>query len=118
MALQHPVRNHKQQAKQIKYLLFRQALMGASVRTSNEALRAQWHVRLLMLEHYERARARGEIAGEGRPKTVSVGKSLPDTAELGLSRKRLTETRKVARAGGLDFADSVINEARPLSTPM
>ena len=61
-------------------------------------------MRLLLLERYQQAQDAGEVAGEGRPKTVSAGNSLPDTADLGLSRKKLSETRKVARAGGMSFA--------------
>lgn len=36
------------------------------MRTANEALWAQWHARLLLLEHYERVQAAGEVAGHGR----------------------------------------------------
>jgi N6-adenosine-specific RNA methylase IME4 len=90
-------------------------LIGASVRTANEALRAQWHARLLLLERYEQAQAAGEVqtaGGDRRSTIVSRGNNdQPTTDELGLSRKKLSEARKVARAGGLSFADAVIRQA-------
>jgi hypothetical protein len=83
-------------------------LRGENIALRNELLGLMWAPQLRLLAEYEAARTAGEIAGEGRPKTVPDGNSLPSTRELNLSRKDLSLARKVAKAGGIDFADAAI----------
>jgi hypothetical protein len=69
-----------------------------------------WAPHLRVLEEYEGAQARREVAGHGGDrKSIKITEGNLDTLkDLGLQGKALNLARKVARAGGLDFATAAI----------
>lgn len=56
-------------------------------------------IRLRLAEEYDAAQERGEVASDGRPKTVGHDNGFPATAaDLGLRRDEIHEARQFKRA--------------------
>lgn len=68
-----------------------QKAMGDAVIIEAEAKRR-------LADEYDGAKARGEVRGEGRPKTIPNENSIPTQAELGINPKDVMEGRRLNEA--------------------
>lgn len=67
-------------------------------RAQAEALEIEAAANRRLADEYDAAQARGEVATDGRPKTVPDGNGIPAAADLGLSRKAIHEARLIRDA--------------------
>ncbi|TAZ20704.1 hypothetical protein ELH77_19045 [Rhizobium ruizarguesonis] len=56
----------------------------------------------MLADEYDAAQERGEVATDGRPKTVPDGNGIPSAADVGLSRKDVHEARLIRDAETAD----------------
>jgi hypothetical protein len=73
-------------------------VISAVLHTQADALKIEFTAKRRLAEEYDAAKARGEVRGEGQPRTAAAGNSTPTTADLGLSRKEISEGREIAAA--------------------
>jgi hypothetical protein len=74
-----------------------------------------------LADEYDAAQERGEVAGDGRPKTVPNGNGKATAADLGISRKTIHESRLIRddekeESGSIHLAESktVLTSSQPL----
>lgn len=77
-------------------------VISAVYRAQADALEIEATAKRRLADEYDAAQARGDIAGEGRPKTVSDGNSIPTAADMGLNRKDIYEGRLIREAEEAD----------------
>lgn len=86
----------------------------AAHRAKADALLIQHRAETRIADEIEAARDRGEVATDGRPKTVSDGNGIPATAaEIGFTRKMLMEARRArdAEKENPGVVERALNEA-------
>ncbi len=75
-----------------------QDVVAAIHQAQRDALLVLSHADIRLADEYDAAQARGEVAGDGRPKTVPDGNGIATAADVGLSRKQVHEARKMRDA--------------------
>lgn len=73
-------------------------IVSAVYRAQAEALVIEAHAKSRLADEYDAARKRGDVAGEGRPKTIQGEDSLPTAAALGINSREIHEGREIAAA--------------------
>lgn len=73
-------------------------LVAAAHRAQADALLIESQAKRRLADEYDAAQDRGEVAGEGRPKTVPDGNSLPTAADIGFTRRAIMEARQIRDA--------------------
>lgn len=69
-------------------------IIAAVYRAQGDAARIEARAKIRLADEYDAAQDRGEVATDGRPKTVSDGNGIkPTAADIGLSRKDIHEAR-------------------------
>jgi len=71
-------------------------VIGAVYRAQADALLIEARAKMRLADEYDAAQARGEVASDGRPKTVVGGNGIPATStDLGLRRDEIHEARQL-----------------------
>jgi len=88
-------------------------LVAAAHRAQADALLIESQAKRRLADEYDAAQDRGEVAGEGRPKTVQDGNSLPTADELGFTRRAIMEARQIRDAEAKDpgIVERTVNAA-------
>ena len=74
-------------------------VLSAVYRAQGDAALIEARAKIRLAEEYDAAQERGEVATDGRPKTVTDGNGfIPTAAALGLSRKEIHEARSLRDA--------------------
>jgi len=68
-------------------------LIAAAYRAQADALEIEAQAKRRLADEYDAAQERGEVAKDGRPKTVPGGNGKATAADLGLSRKEIHDAR-------------------------
>jgi hypothetical protein len=78
-------------------------LLAAVHRAQADALEIEATAKRRLADEYDAAQARGEVASDGRPKTVGNDNGIPATsADLGLRRDQIHEARQIRDAEAAD----------------
>lgn len=78
-------------------------LVAAAHRAQADALEIEAAAKRRLADEYDAAQARGEVASDGRPKTVLDGNGIPATAaDLGLRRDQIHDARLLRDAEAAD----------------
>lgn len=78
-------------------------LIAAAHRAQADALEIEAAAKRRLADEYDAAQARGEVASDGRPKTVVGGNGIPATStDLGLRRDQIHEARRLRNAEAAD----------------
>ena len=78
-------------------------LVAAAHRAQADALEIEAAAKRRLADEYDAAQARGEVASDGRPKTVVGGNGIPATStDLGLRRDQIHEARRLRDAEAAD----------------
>ena len=78
-------------------------LVAAAHRAQADALEIEAAAKRRLADEYDAAQARGEVASDGRPKTVVDGNGIPATStDLGLRRDQIHEARRLRDAEAAD----------------
>lgn len=78
-------------------------LVAAAHRAQAHALEIEARAKRRLADEYDAAQARGEVASDGRPKTVGNVNGIPATsADLGLRRDEIHEARQIRDAEAAD----------------
>mgnify|MGYP001766252389 FL=1 len=78
-------------------------LIAAAHRAQADALEIEAAAKRRLADEYDAAQARGEVASDGRPKTVVDGNGIPATAaDLGLRRDQIHDARLLRDAEAAD----------------
>lgn len=73
-------------------------LLSKIHRAQADALEIEAGAKRRLADEYDAAQERGEVAGDGRPKTVPDGNGKATAADVGLSRKQVHEARQIRDA--------------------
>lgn len=73
-------------------------LIAAAYRVQADALEIDAQAKRRLADEYDAAQERGEVATDGRPKTVPDGNGKATAADIGLSRKQIHEARSIRDA--------------------